>query len=55
VTPDSAFALVLNRLSGDVSVLRLGNLEARRPSAAPAAPALTMIPVGSRPVSVAIG
>ncbi|MEZ5351756.1 MAG: YncE family protein [Bryobacteraceae bacterium] len=54
VTPDGAFALVLNRASGDISVLRLANLSARRPSAAPAAPALTMIPVGSRPVSAAI-
>ncbi|MEZ5399815.1 MAG: hypothetical protein R2729_09095 [Bryobacteraceae bacterium] len=54
VTPDGNYALVLNSASGDVSVLRLANLGARPPSAAPAAPALTMIPVGSRPVSLAI-
>jgi DNA-binding beta-propeller fold protein YncE len=54
ITPDGEYALVLNQLSGDVSVLRLTALTSRRPSSAPAAPAFTMIPVGSGPVSAVV-
>jgi YVTN family beta-propeller protein len=51
VTPDDQYALVLNRASGDVSVLRLGTLS---PNRYKAAGLLTVIPVGSRPVSAAV-
>jgi len=55
VTPDDQFALVLNRESGDMSVLRIEALATRRPrSMAPAAPMFTMVPVGSRPVAAAV-
>jgi YVTN family beta-propeller protein len=50
VTPDNTLALVLNRRSGDVSVLSAPFAPRRTKSA----PALTMIPVGSRPVSAVI-
>jgi hypothetical protein len=51
ITPDGIYALVLNRKSGDVAVIRAAQIQPtpRRP-----APLLTMIPVGSRPVSAAI-
>lgn len=51
VTPDEIYALVLNRKSGDVAVIRATEIQPtpRRP-----APLLTMIPVGSRPVSAAV-
>jgi YVTN family beta-propeller protein len=48
VTPDDQFALVLNRRSGDMTVL---GIFPTRPN--PAA-VRTMIPVGSRPVSAAV-
>lgn len=52
ITPDEVFALVLNRESGTISVL---NLEAIQPGRVSAASALvTVIPVGSRPVSAAM-
>jgi DNA-binding beta-propeller fold protein YncE len=51
ITPDDEFALVLNRQSGDVAVVRLGGMTANRRK--PAA-LLTVIPVGSRPVSAAV-
>jgi DNA-binding beta-propeller fold protein YncE len=51
VTPDDQYALVLNRKSGDVAVLRVGAIQPNRNKSAPL---LTMIPVGSRPVSAAI-
>jgi YVTN family beta-propeller protein len=54
ITPDGEYALVLNQVSGDVSVLRLAALTSRRPSSAPAAPAFTMVPVGSGPVSAVV-
>jgi len=51
ITPGDQFALVLNRKSGDVAVLRIGAVQRNRYS--PAAP-LIVIPVGSRPVSAAM-
>lgn len=51
VTPDDQYALVLNRKSGDVAVLRVGAIQPNRNKTAAL---LTMIPVGSRPVSAAI-
>ena len=50
VTPDDQYALVLNRQSGDVAVLRVGTIT---PNRYKSAAVLTMIPVGSRPVSAA--
>jgi YVTN family beta-propeller protein len=50
VTPDSMFALVLNRKSGDMAVLRVGGIQRNRQKSASL---FTMIPVGSSPVSVA--
>lgn len=50
VTPDDQYALVLNRKSGDVAVLRVRGVQTRGYPA----PVLTVIPVGSRPVSAAI-
>ena len=51
VTPDQQYALVLNRKSGDMGVLRiLDNFGNRLKSAA----LFTMIPVGSKPVSATI-
>ncbi len=51
ITPDDRYALVLNRKSGDVGVILVGVITANKyRSAAP----LTMIPVGSKPVSAAI-
>jgi hypothetical protein len=47
VTPDNAFALVLNELSGDIAVIRVDAMTGRRTKAAPL---FTMIPVGSAPV-----
>lgn len=51
VTPDSMFALVLNRRSGDMAVLRVGGIQRNRQKLAGL---FTMIPVGSAPVSAAI-
>lgn len=50
VTPNSMFALVLNRKSGDMAVLRVGGIQRNRQKSAGL---FTMIPVGSTPVSVA--
>jgi YVTN family beta-propeller protein len=49
VTPDDQYALVLNRKSGDVAVLNVSI----QPKGYPV-PLLTVIPVGSRPVSAAV-
>lgn len=51
LTPNDQYALILNRASGDMAVIRLGaiKVDSRR-----SAPLLTMIPVGSRPVSAAV-
>src|SRR5450755_1729114 len=51
VTPDDQYALVLNRRSGDVAVLRVGAITKNRNRRASL---LTVIPVGSRPVSAAV-
>jgi YVTN family beta-propeller protein len=51
VTPDDRYALVLNRKSGDVAVLRVATIT---PNRYKSAAVLTMIPVGSRPVSAAM-
>lgn len=53
VTPDDQYALVLNRKSGDVAVLRVGAIAPSRYRERSAA-LLTVIPVGSRPVSAAV-
>jgi YVTN family beta-propeller protein len=52
VTPDQECALVLNRKSGDMAVIRIGALQRRR--AKSPSPLFTMIPVGSCPVSAAV-
>jgi YVTN family beta-propeller protein len=59
ITPDSQYALVLNRKSGDIAVLRVPVVVAWGTShnALPhslSAPLFTMIPVGARPVSAAM-
>lgn len=51
VTPDDQYALVLNRQSGDVSVLRVATITKNRERRAFL---LTVIPVGSKPVSAAV-
>jgi YVTN family beta-propeller protein len=51
ITPDEQFALVLNRESGTVTVL---NIEAIQPNRNKSAALVTVIPVGSRPVSAAM-
>jgi YVTN family beta-propeller protein len=51
ITPDNAYALVLNRESGDMAVLMIQDAARRRKY--PAA-LFTMIPVGSRPVDVVV-
>jgi len=57
VTPDNRWALVLNRQSGDMAVIRLDRRS--RPSAEhvmryKSAPLFTMVPVGGRPVAGAV-
>ena len=51
ITPDDQYALVLNRKSGDVAVLRVGAIQ---PNRYKSAALLTVIPVGSRPVSATV-
>ena len=51
VTPDDQYALVLNRTSGDMSVLRLATIT---PNRYKSAGLLTVIPVGTKPVSAAV-
>ncbi len=51
ITPDNQYALVLNRESGDMAVIRMKNVAQNR---ARKAPLFTMIPVGSRPVSAVV-
>lgn len=53
VTPDDQYALVLNRKSGDIAVLRVDLIAPNRYKER-AAKLLTVIPVGSKPVSAAI-
>ncbi|MDP2996004.1 MAG: hypothetical protein Q8N47_00865 [Bryobacterales bacterium] len=51
ITPDDQYALVLNRRSGDMAVIRIAAVIAKRSKSAPL---FTMIPVGSKPVSAAV-
>jgi DNA-binding beta-propeller fold protein YncE len=51
VTPDNEYALVLNRESGDMAVIRVAGLQ---PDRRKTAPLFTMIPVGSKPVSAVV-
>jgi YVTN family beta-propeller protein len=51
VTPDDQYALVLNRKSGDVAVLRVGGIT---PNRYKSWSLFTVIPVGSKPVSAAV-
>jgi len=54
VTPDNQYALVLNRKSGDIAVIRVPSIGAWGNHHNKTAPLFTMIPVGNRPVSAAI-
>lgn len=51
ITPDGQYALVLNRASGDMAVIRVKAVVRNRGKSAPL---FTMIPVGSRPVAAAV-
>ncbi len=51
VTPDNQYALVLNQRSGNMAVIRLAAVVARRTRQAPL---FTMVPVGWQPVSAAV-
>lgn len=51
LTPDGQYGLVLNQASGDVAVLRIATLTANKYKRAAL---FTMIPVGAKPVSVAV-
>jgi DNA-binding beta-propeller fold protein YncE len=51
MTPDDQYALILNRRSGNMAVIRLAAVIRSR---ARGAPLFTTIPVGSAPVSAAV-
>ncbi|HEV3332027.1 MAG TPA: beta-propeller fold lactonase family protein [Bryobacteraceae bacterium] len=51
ITPDNQYALVLNQKSGDLAVIRIAALAARRYKSAPL---FNLIPVGQKPVSAAV-
>ncbi len=51
ITPDNQYALVLNRRSGDMGVILIPTITAKRTRSAAL---FTMIPVGSRPVGAAV-
>jgi DNA-binding beta-propeller fold protein YncE len=53
ITPDNEYALVLNRRSGDLSVIRRISLINGRPFKRPT-PVFTMIPVGQEPVAAVV-
>ena len=54
VTPDNQYAMALNRRSGDMAVILIpAFVNVRRAKTAPT-PLFTMIPVGAKPVSLAI-
>lgn len=56
-TPDNQYALVLNRRSGDLAVVRMASILGSRPKTVPrtrTAPLFTMIPVGLQPVSAVV-
>jgi YVTN family beta-propeller protein len=50
-TPDGRYALVLNQDSGDMAVIRVAAIAAKRDRSAPL---FTMVPVGSKPVGATI-
>jgi YVTN family beta-propeller protein len=59
ITPDNAYALVLNQKSGDMAVIRIYSLGGNqvggnRVKRYKSAPLFTMIPVGERPVDAAV-
>jgi YVTN family beta-propeller protein len=56
ITPDDKYALVLNRASGDMAVIRIPNVTsaAREERRWKKGPLFTLIPVGSKPVSAAV-
>jgi DNA-binding beta-propeller fold protein YncE len=51
MTPDDQYALILNRRSGNMAVIRLASVIRNRTRGAPL---FTTIPVGSAPVSAAV-
>jgi len=51
ITPDQQYALVFNRGSGDMAVIRIPAIQAGR---AKSAALFTMVPVGARPVSAVV-
>jgi len=51
ITPGDQYALVLNRDSGDMAVIRIETLAGRRRRMAPL---FTMVPVGSRPIDAVV-
>jgi DNA-binding beta-propeller fold protein YncE len=51
ITPDQQYALVLNRGSGDMAVIRIAAIQAGRSKSAAL---FTMVPVGARPVSAVV-
>ena len=53
VTPDDQYALVLNRKSGDLAILSVPAITQKKNRYSPAG-LLTVIPVGSRPVSAVV-
>lgn len=56
-TPDNQYALVLNRRSGDLAVVRTASILGSRSKTVPhtrTAPLFTMIPVGLQPVSAVV-
>ena len=53
ITPDNQYALVLNRRSGDMAVIRIAALRDKRSRPAPP-PLFTMIRVGAKPVCAAV-
>jgi YVTN family beta-propeller protein len=54
ITPDQQYALVLNRKSGDVAVIRVPSIREWGNHHNKTAPLFTMVPVGARPVSATI-
>ena len=54
ITPDNQYALVLNRKSGDIAVIRIPSILAWGNHHHKTAPLFTMIPVGMGPVSATI-
>ncbi len=51
ITPDNQYALALNERSGTMAVIRIASIVARRTRVAPL---FTVVPVGPRPVAVAV-